>query len=84
MSTPSLAPTPSLSTVSHGAAEIIAAAVAAIAVALVLLAINTGTTQSNLPSAVHATAVKSITPAGADMEPGYGAPTYRHSFPGHH
>lgn len=83
MSTPSLASAPSLSTVSRRAAANIAAAVAAIAVVLVLLAVNPGTSQSNLPSAANATAVKSITPAGADMEQGFSALNYRHSFPGH-
>jgi hypothetical protein len=82
MSTPSLASTPSLSTVSRRAVANIAAAIA-IAVVLVLLAVNTGTSQANLPSAVNATAVKSITPAGADMEQGFAALNYRHSFVGH-
>jgi hypothetical protein len=85
MSTPSLTPIQSLSTVSRRAAAIIAAAVAAIAVVLVLLALDTSTTQSNVPGAgaVTATPVKSITPAGANMAQGFGAPTYRHSFAGH-
>jgi hypothetical protein len=83
MSTPSLAPAQSLSTISGRAAAIIAAAVAAIAVVVVVLALNTGTAQSNLPSPVNATPVKSITPTGANMEQGFGALSYRHSFAGH-
>jgi hypothetical protein len=83
MSTPSLAPTHSLSTVSRAAAARVAAAVAAVAVVLVLLALGAGTSQSSLPSAANATPVKSITPAGADMEQGFGTLNYRHSFVGH-
>jgi hypothetical protein len=83
MSTPSLTPAQPLLTVSRSAAAIIGAAVAAIAVVVLVLALNTGTAQSNLPSPVNATPVKSITPIGADMEQGFAAPNYRHSFVGH-
>ncbi len=83
MSTPSPTSAQPLATVSRHPAAIIAAAVAAIAVVLVLLALNTSTTQSNLPSAVNATPVNTITPAGADMEQGFGAPSYRNAYVGH-
>ena len=85
MSTPSLAPArsprPTLSVVPQRSSP--PRSLPAIAVVVVVLALNTGTAQSNLPSPVNATPVKSITPAGANMEQGFGALSYRHSFAGH-
>ena len=82
MSTPSLAPAQSLSTVSGRVAAIIAAAVAAIVVVVVVLALNTGTAQSNLPSPVNATPVKHH-PHRRQHGAGLRALSYRHSFAGH-
>ena len=82
MSTPSFAHAQSLSPFSHRAAAVIAAAVGALAVLVVVLALNTGTTQSTSLSPTGATPVHSITPAGANMAQGSGL-TYRHAFAGH-
>jgi hypothetical protein len=84
MSTPSIASAPSLSTVSRRAAAWIAAAAAAIAVVVVVaLALNTGTTQPTLASPISATPVKSITPAGANMQQGLPMLSYATPFAGH-
>ena len=64
MSTPSYT-AQSLSTVSRRTMAIIAAAVGAVALAVVLLALNSGTTQPTTLKLFNATPVKSITPAGA-------------------
>ena len=79
MSTPSFT-AQSLSTVSRRTVAIIAAAVGAVALALVLLALNSGTTQPTTFKLVNATPVKSITPAGADMAQNRGTQNYGHSY----
>ena len=79
MSTPSFT-AQSLSTVSRRTVAIIAAAVGAVALALVLLALNSATTQPTTVKLVNATPVKSITPAGADMAQNRGPLTYGHSY----
>ncbi len=79
MSTPSFT-AQSLSTVSRRTVAIIAAAVGAVALALVLLALNSATTQPTTVKLVNATPVTSITPAGADMAQNHGALNYGHSY----
>ena len=79
MSTPSFT-AQSLSTVSRRTVAIIAAAVGAIALALVLLALNSGTTQPTTVKLVNATPVTSITPAGTDTAQNRGTLNYGHSY----
>jgi hypothetical protein len=79
MSTPSFT-AQSLSTVSRRTLAVIAAAVAAVALAFVLLALNSGTTRPTTVKLVNATPVKTITPAGADTAQNLGTLNYGHSF----
>ena len=79
MSTPSFT-AQSLSTVSRRTVAIIAAAVGAVALALVLLALNSGTTQPTTVKLVNATPVTSITPAGTDTAQNRGTLNYGHSY----
>ena len=83
MSTPSLAPAQSFQSPPRHLAALVLAAVTAIAVAIVVLALNSGTTQSSALAPSSVTVVRSITPAGADMAQGFSGLTYRHSFAGH-
>ncbi len=84
MSTPSLTSGQSLFTVSRRVTAWIGAAAAAIAVVVVVaLALNTRAAQPSLASPVSATPVKSITPAGADMEQGLTTLSYGTSSAGH-
>lgn len=83
MSTQSFAPTQPLSNLSRRTAAILAAALAAIAIAFVVVALNAGsTTQSKAPTPVTGVATRTITPPGADLVQVQtsGPATYSHSF----